>query len=104
MVNIFSDTNIFISLMTSLDDNKLFEDLKIMIEEGIVKLLVPEIVILELEKHINYGHEYLVENELEIKTTEDNLDIFIDDNINAEANINYIKKDFLINQLILKVN
>ncbi|MCD2500159.1 PIN domain-containing protein [Clostridium sp. NSJ-145] len=50
MVNIFIDTNIFIRLITNNDDNKLFEELKVMIEEGIVKLLVPEIVILELEK------------------------------------------------------
>ena len=50
MVNIFIDTNIFIRLITNNDDNKLFEELKVMIDEGIVKLLVPEIVILELEK------------------------------------------------------
>lgn len=47
-----------------------------------------------LMKYINYGYEYLVENELEIKTTEDKLDIFSDDNINAEADINYIKERF----------
>lgn len=57
MVNIFIDTNIYISLMTNIDDNKLFEDLKIMIEEGIVKLLVPEIVILELEKQDRVAKE-----------------------------------------------
>lgn len=50
MVNIFIDTNIFISLITNTNDNKLFEELKVMVGEEVVKLLVPEIVILELEK------------------------------------------------------
>lgn len=57
MVNIFIDTNILISLITNLDDNKLFEELKIMVGEGMVKLLVPEIVILELEKQDRVAKE-----------------------------------------------
>lgn len=57
MVNIFIDTNIFISLITNFDDNKLFEELKIMVGEGMVKLLVPEIVILELEKQDRVAKE-----------------------------------------------
>ena len=62
MVNIFIDTNIVIRLITNNDDNKLFEELKVMVDEGIVKLIVPEIVILELEKQDRVA-KYIIQEE-----------------------------------------
>lgn len=50
MIYIFIDTNTYIKLLISKEDNGKFEWLKSLINEGLVRLIVPEIVLLELEK------------------------------------------------------
>jgi hypothetical protein len=50
MINIFIDRNIYIKLLTNLDESSFFDELKVLVNEKVVKLLVPEIVLLELIK------------------------------------------------------
>ena len=50
MIYVFIDTNIYIRLLTNSTDNKLFDNLKILVNDGIIQLLVPEIILLELNK------------------------------------------------------
>lgn len=57
MVNIFIDTNIYITLMTNINDNKLFEELKIMIEEGIA--IFNELSDSEFKKLIRKQYNYI---------------------------------------------
>ncbi|MGJ0909420.1 PIN domain-containing protein [Clostridium botulinum] len=63
MVYIFLDTNIYIKLLTNLADNSFFQELKVLVKEKVVKLLVPEIVLLELYKQ-NRTVKHNFENEL----------------------------------------
>ncbi|MFR1380582.1 MAG: PIN domain-containing protein [Clostridium neonatale] len=63
MVNIFIDTNVYIRLLTNEEDRKLFDELKVLVEHKAVQLIIPEIVLLELEKQ-NKTVQREFENEL----------------------------------------
>lgn len=63
MVNIFIDTNVYIRLLTNEEDRKLFDELKVLVEHKAVQLIIPEIVLLELEKQ-NKTAQREFENEL----------------------------------------
>ncbi len=55
MLYAFADTNIFVRIITQGRpgcEHSLFEDLTTLVEGGVVRLLVPEVVVLELEKQV----------------------------------------------------
>ncbi|GAA0177169.1 hypothetical protein SH2C18_04450 [Clostridium sediminicola] len=63
MINIFIDTNIYIKLLTNPDESRYFDELKVLVKDKVVKLLVTEIVILELAKQ-NKTAKHNFQNEL----------------------------------------